>query len=118
MNVVSVADKFCYDIFSLRTGADDAWLAVMDRRHCIVQMRQMAGTCIQHCAGLFICRIGVSNRNSRKFCRLCRKLCSSRKFRSDIHDSDESIAAVIKLFERIEIRIPQVRSILGALLFL
>ena len=90
----------------------------MDRRHRVVQVRQMDRTRVQHGAGLFVARVRVRDGDRGQLGCFCCKINRARKFRRNVDDPHETSAAVIQLLERFKIRIPEVRAVLSALFLL
>ena len=113
-----VTDQLRGDRLPLRGGADDAGLPVMDRRHGVVKVGQMACPRRIDSRRLLIRRIRMGHGYGTETACLLRKCHGSGQFRRHIHDADQPAAALVELLKSLEIRGPQIGSVLGSFFLL
>ena len=109
-----VADQLREDSVHFRCGPDYTRIAVMNRGHGVVQVRQMAGACLINGMGIVIIGIRMRNGNGTELPGLPGKGNCPVELRREIHDPDQPAAAIVQLPECFKIRAAQVASILCA----
>ena len=93
--MLSIRDQLRADLLRLRSGSNHAGLTVMDRRHGVIQMGQMGHTGCNALARSIVVRVRVGDRDGAERFRLADKFLCPRKLRRNIHNTDESAAAVL-----------------------
>lgn len=114
MHMYAVANQFRLHIFIFRGCADNTGFSMVNGRHGIKQVGHMGCARLNHSLCLLIGGICVGNGNSAKLRCLPGKLRSIGQFRGQVHNPNQSAAAVIQLLKGRKIRIFQVRAILRA----
>ena len=108
----TVANQFSGDRFVLRCRTDHAGLAVVDRRHRVIEVSQVGHAGVNRRLGVLVVGIGMGNGDGAELFRLRHKLRRAVQLRSQIHDGDQSFAVVIQLSESVIVRKAQVFAVL------
>lgn len=95
MDVVSIANELGNHILPFAGSPDRARLPVMDRRHGIIEMRQVACTCIKDIAGVVVGAVRMGNRDCAKLACPPGKCCRARQLRRHIHNAKKPLRNVI-----------------------
>lgn len=95
MDVVSIANELGNHILPFAGSPDRARLPVMDRRHGIIEMCQVACTCIKDIAGVVVGAVRMGNRDCAKLACPPGKCCRARQLRRHIHNAKKPLRDVI-----------------------
>ena len=118
MHVQSVADQLRRDLLPLRGGADHTGSSVMDRRHGVEEMGQVAGAGVKDGAGGLIVRVRVGDGHGAVPGSFFGKVRRAFQLRRHIDNSDQPPAARIQSAKGLIVRQLQKGSVLRPLLFL
>ena len=115
MHVQPVADQLRNDAVPLAGRPDHAGLAVVDRRHGVVQVGQMRRPGVKDGGGFVIVCVRVRDRHGAQRPGLFGKGSRARQLRRDVHDAQQAAAALMQGAEGPDVRQTQVGAVLSAL---
>ena len=78
MDVLTVADQLCDDVFTFAARADWTGLAVVDAGHGVIQVRQVRRARVKDSAGFFVGAVRMRDRDGAELRRLFSKLDRAR----------------------------------------
>ncbi len=104
MNVIAVADQLHAALRIVKCCADDTWVAVCERRHCVVQMGDMVCTCFHGCQRRVIICCGVADGNHDFIGNFFDKFQRTWHVRGQCHETDFSAARRIACAEELSVR--------------
>jgi len=110
----AVGNDLSLDIGVLHAGGDGTGVAVVDGGHGVVQVGQMGDAGINGSLGIVVGAVGVGDGHGAQILGLGHEFGSAGQFRGDIHDGDQTAAAIVQLLEALEIRLLQIVGILSA----